>query len=72
MNSQKVHHDTKLHASDLLFPSLQLPQPKRETAGETTKNLNKPGNIKSIDTRHGVNNKDEYVLKKLQKFLSFF
>ena len=60
MNSQKVHRDTKLHASDLLLPSLQLPQPKREAAGGTTKNSNKPTNIKYADTHHGVNMLQKY------------
>jgi hypothetical protein len=36
MNSQKVHHVTKLHASDLLFLSLQLPQGMRKAAEGTT------------------------------------
>ena len=72
MNSQKVQCVTKLHARDLLSFSLRLLQPKRETAEGTTKNSNEPANIKSVDTRHGVNNKDEYVFKTPQKFPSFF
>ena len=55
MNSQKVHMDTQLHGCDLLSASLQLLQPKREAAGGTTKNSNKPVNTKSVGTRHGAN-----------------
>jgi len=36
MNSQKVHRDTKLHASDLLSLSLQLLQGMRKAAEGTT------------------------------------
>tara|TARA_B100000405_G_scaffold11283_1_gene9911 strand:+ start:324 stop:509 length:186 start_codon:yes stop_codon:yes gene_type:complete len=61
MNSQKVHRVTKLHASDLLFLSLQLPQPKRETTEGTTKNQNKQPNIKSVNTRYGANTWQMYM-----------
>ena len=56
MNSQKVHCDTKLQASDLLSLSLQLPQPKREAAEGKTKDLEKPTNNENIRTHYGVNN----------------
>ena len=72
MNSQKVHCDTKPCASDLLSPSLQLPQQRREVAEGMTKNLNKPGNIKSVDTRHGVNNKISMYLRRLRNFRHCF
>tara|TARA_Y200000002_G_scaffold382357_1_gene399124 strand:- start:1755 stop:1940 length:186 start_codon:yes stop_codon:yes gene_type:complete len=54
MNLQKVQRDTKLHARDLLSLSLQLLQPKRETAEGTTKNSGKPTNIQTVDTRMGA------------------
>ena len=56
MNSQKVQRVKKLHARDLLSLSLQLLQPKRETAEGTTKNSEKPANNENQDTHYGVNN----------------
>ena len=71
MNSQKVHLVTKPHASDLLFLSLQLLQPKRETAEGTTKNSEKPANNENQDAHYGVNNMgDVYVLCPL-KFMRY-
>ena len=72
MNSQKVQTVTKLHARDLLSLSLQLPPPKAEEAEGTTKNSAKPANIQTADIRHGVNNKDEYYLRRLRNFRQFF
>ena len=72
MNFQKVQRVTKLHARDLLSLSLQLLQPKRETAEGTTKNSEKPANNENQDTHYGVNNMaDVYVLCPL-KFMRYF
>jgi len=69
---QEAHIVTKVHARDLLSLSLQLPPPKAEEAEGTTKNSAKPANIQTADTRHGVNNKDEYYLSRLRNFRQFF
>lgn len=72
MNFQKVQRVTKLHARDLLSLSLQLLQPKRETAEGTTKNSEKPANNQTEDTQYGDNNiGNVYVLCPL-KFMRYF
>ena len=72
MNSQKVQHVTKLNARDLLSLSLQLLQPKRETAEGTTKNSEKPANNENQDTHYGVNNMADVCVLYPLKFMRFF
>lgn len=72
MNSQKVQNVTKLHARELLSLSLQLPQPKRETAEGTTKDSEKPANNENQDTHYGGNNMADVFIMYPGKFLAFF
>ena len=71
MNFQKVQCVIKLHASDLLFLTLQLLQPKRETAEGTTKNSDKSANNENQDTHYGVNNMGDIYASCPLKFMQY-